>query len=113
MKTGRINGFSLMAESYRKLVEQGRVEAEEVKRNIEIYEFFGTCSADDFCKMVDTSAFNGIITAYTEKALTSAGVDGKTKDRVISELKCLFDTMTAAEVSKPKQHKIKEMEMER
>ena len=38
----RMNGFLIMAESYKKLMEQGKIEKE-----MRIYEFLATCDSDD------------------------------------------------------------------
>lgn len=38
----RMNGFLVMAESYKKLMEQGKIEKE-----MHIYEFLATCDSDD------------------------------------------------------------------
>lgn len=38
----RMNGFLVMAESYKKLMEQGKIEKE-----MRIYEFLATCDSDD------------------------------------------------------------------
>lgn len=94
-----MNGFKLLADSYRKLVEQGKLSEEEAKRDIEIYDFLATCNQDDFYTMVDSSAFNDIIKAYCRKALKNANTDKETEDRVMNELGWLFDTVGAKGVS--------------
>ena len=38
----KMNGFMVMAESYKKLMEQGKIEKE-----MRIYEFLATCDSDD------------------------------------------------------------------
>lgn len=95
-----MNGFSLAAESYRELVKQGKLTQEQAQKDIEIYDFFAKCKHEDFCRMVDTAAFNDIIKAYCRKALRSAEVDKDTEDRVMDELRWLFDTMQANVVCK-------------
>lgn len=93
-----MNGFSLMANSYRHLVKQGQLTEEEARRNIEIYDFLSTCNQDDFCRMVDSSAFNDIIRAFLKKAMRGAGLDEESENRMLSELRYLFDEMSAKEV---------------
>lgn len=95
-----MNGYKMMADSYRHLVEQGKMAEEDAKREIEVYEFLATCNQDDFYRLVDSSAFNDIIKDYVRKALKGAEVDEETTDRVMSELRWLFDTMGAKEVCK-------------
>lgn len=93
-----MNGFAIMADSYKLLVEQGEMTEEQAKRSIEIYEFLATCNQDDFCKMVDSSAFNDIIRAFLTKAIKGAELDKKSNDRVMNELRHLFNDLSAKEV---------------
>lgn len=93
-----MNGFKLMADSYRQLVEQGKISEADAKREIEIYEFLAVCDTDDFYRMVNSSAFNDIIKAYCQKALRNAEVDEETEKKVMSELRWLFDSMGAEKV---------------
>lgn len=93
-----MNGFKLMADSYIALVKRGELTEDEAKRDIEIYEFLATCNTDDFCRMVDSSAFNDIITAFLTKAVKNAGIDGQSQDKVINQLRWIFDGQTAKEV---------------
>lgn len=57
-----------------------------------------TCNQDDFCQMIDSSAFNDIIRAFLKKALNGAELDEKSTDRVMNELRYLFDDVSAKEV---------------
>jgi hypothetical protein len=43
----RMNGFLVMAESYKKLMEQGKIEKEVAEKEMRIYEFLATCDSDD------------------------------------------------------------------
>ena len=93
-----MNGFSIMANSYKSLVKRGEMTEEQAKRSIEIYEFLATCNQDDFCQMIDSSAFNDIIRAFLKKALNGSELDEKSKDSVMNELRYLFDDVSAKEV---------------
>lgn len=93
-----MNGYSMMADSYRTLVQQGKLTQEQAQKDIDIYDFFAKCDENDFCTMVDTSAFNSIIKAYCEKALNEAEVSEEVSDRVMNELRYIMDTQTAKEV---------------
>ena len=42
-----MNGFLVMAESYKKLMEQGKTEKEVAEKEMRIYEFLATCDSDD------------------------------------------------------------------
>ena len=70
----------------------------KARRTVEIYEFLATCNQDDFCKMVDSSAFNDIIRAFLKKAINGAELDEKSKDSMMNELRYLFDDLSAKEI---------------
>lgn len=59
-----MNGYTIMADSYKVLAEQGKIEAEKAEKAIRIFDFLATCDNDDLCQMVDSSAFNDIIKAF-------------------------------------------------
>lgn len=42
-----MNGYTLMAESYKKLMNEGKIEKEVAEKEIRIYEFLATCDDDD------------------------------------------------------------------
>ncbi len=67
-----MNGYEMMADSYRQLVKQGKIDKETADREIRVYDFLATCDSDDLCRMVDSSAFNDIIRAYLKMAVQSA-----------------------------------------
>jgi len=93
-----MNGYTLMAESYRKLMNEGKIEKEIAEKEIRVYEFLATCDVDDFCRMVDSSAFNDIIRAFLKMAVDNADIDEKSKEKVIGQLRWIFDARQAKEV---------------
>lgn len=93
-----MNGFKLMADSYRKLMNEGKVDKESAEKEIRIYDFLATCDIDDFCSMVDSGAFNDIIRAFLKMAVDNAGIDEKAKEKVIGQLRWIFDEKQAKEV---------------
>ena len=98
-----MNGYTLMAESYRKLMNEGKIDKEFAEKEIRIYEFLATCDDDDICRMVDSSAFNEIIRTFCRKAIKNAKIDEDNDDRerekaIMNELRWLFDEKTAKEV---------------
>lgn len=95
-----MNGFTMMADSYKKLMNDGKIEKNVAEKEIRIYEFLATCSQDDFCRMVDSSAFNDIIRAFLKMAVDHADIDEKSKEKVISQLRWIFDEKSAKEVLK-------------
>ena len=93
-----MNGYTMMAESYRKLMEQGKIDKETAEKEIRIYEFLATCDNDDLCRMVDSSAFNDIIRAFIKMAVGNADISDKEKEKVIGQLRWIFDEKSAKEV---------------
>ena len=70
-----MNGYEIMAASYRQMVKQGRIDKETAEKEIRIYDFLSTCDTEDICRMVDSSAFNDIIKAFVETAVKNADID--------------------------------------
>lgn len=94
----KMNGFTIMADSHKKLMEQGVIDRDTAEKEIRIYEFLATCDTDDFCRMVDSSAFNDIIRAFLKMAVDNADIDEKSKEKVIGQLRWIFDEKPAKEV---------------
>lgn len=95
-----MNGYEMMADSYRQLVKQGKIDKETADREIRVYDFLATCDSDDLCRMVDSSAFNDIIRAYLKMAVQSADIDEDSRNKVVGQLRWLFDEKTAKQVLK-------------
>ena len=93
-----MNGYTLMAESYKKLMNEGKIEKEVAEKEIRIYEFLATCDLDDKCIMVDSSAFNDIIRGYLQLALTNAELDENSQKKALEQLRWIFDECSAKEV---------------
>lgn len=93
-----MNGFAMMADSYKKLMEKGKIDREIAEKEIRIYEILATCDTDDFCRMVDSGAFNDIIRSFLKMAVKNSGIDEGDQDKVISQLRWIFDEKTAKEV---------------
>ena len=93
-----MNGFAMLAESYRDAGEQGKIPADLVEKEVKVLDFLSTCTLEDIYRLVDTSAFNDIIVAYTKMAMKNAGVEEEKMENALVELKCLFDTKSASDV---------------
>ena len=95
---GRMNGFTMMSDSYKKLMEQGKITKEIAEKEIRIYDFLTTCTADDFCRMIDSSAFNDIIRAFVKMAVINADIGEENQEKVTNQLRWIFDEKSAREV---------------
>ena len=93
-----MNGYEMTADSYRQLVKQGKIDKEIADREIRVYDFLATCDSDDLCRMVDSSAFNDIIRAFVEMAVKNADIDEDSRNKVVGQLRWLFDEKTAKQV---------------
>lgn len=48
----------------------------------------------------DSGNYNDIAKAYFERAMKNCDIDKKTREAVLDELKWLFDTVSASEITK-------------
>lgn len=93
-----MNGYTLMADSYRKLMNEGKIDEETANAEIRIYEFLASCNQDDLCRMIDSSAFNDIIRGYVNLAVKSSNIDNNSQKEILNQLPWLFDTRSAKDV---------------
>lgn len=88
----------MLSDSYKALLEQGKIDKETAEKEMRVLDFLATCDTDDFCRLVDSSAFNDIIRGYVRLAVESADIDEESKEKVINQLRWIFDMKTAKEV---------------
>lgn len=93
-----MNGYTLMVNTYKQLMNNGKIDKEVAEKEIRIFEFLSTCDNDDLCRMVDSSAFNDIIMAFLKMAVINSGIDENSKDNVLYQLRCIFEEKQAKEV---------------
>lgn len=93
-----MNGYELMAESYRTAAGNGQIPTDEAEQKARIYDLLASLDTEDLFTMVDSTAFNDIIRAYCRLALKQAGIDDETSDSVMSEFRFIFSEKTAKEV---------------
>lgn len=95
-----MNGFTLMADSYRKAAAGGDKEAEKKAR---LYDFLGTCDEEDFYTLFDSTAFNEIAKDYMRVAvkhlIDNGTIDDEQGRAVRNEYAFLFSEITAKEIS--------------
>lgn len=97
-----MNGFKILSDSYKKLLEQGKIDKEEAQKEIRIYDFLGNCEDDDICRLYDSSAFNEITMCYVRRAVKELieedVIDDEQAKAVRNRVSLLFDEKTAKEV---------------
>lgn len=94
-----MNGFEMMAQSYKVLLERGQIDKEEAERKITVFDILGSCSQEQIYDLFDSSAFNMIVKDYVKLALKNTETDEETSEKIMQELCRLFDTKGAKEVS--------------
>lgn len=96
-------GYQMMADSYRKLLEQKRdtfteSEIKEFEREIDTYDYLGRKPEHEKYILFKTGLFNDIARAYCKKAMENTGIPAEQVSEVLSELHYLFDTRSAKEI---------------
>ena len=80
--------------------EEGKITQEKMNKECKVLDFLGTCSDEDICKIVDSSAVNDILKAYTELACKEANISEADTKKVLNGLRRALDDSTAYEALK-------------
>lgn len=99
-----MNGYKLMAESYRKAAKEGNISREEAEKIARSYDILASCDQEDICNLFDSSAFNEIAKSYMRlavKELIEEGTIEEEQGRAIrNRFSLLFSEKKASEVWK-------------
>ena len=100
-----MHGYTMLAESYKKLLQEGKVTEEEAKKNIKVMEFLAKCSEEEINIMFDSAAFNEIMKEYVRRAINNADLGEEEekeeiKSKIMNELRWLLSEKTAGEIMK-------------
>lgn len=97
-----MNGYKIMAESYRTLASTGDITQEQAEKECRILDFLATCDDDDICRLFDSSAFNDIAKAYLKVAVTEltdeGTIDEEQAEKVRNRFSVLFSEKRAGEI---------------
>lgn len=93
-----MNGYKLMAESYKKLSVDGKISEEDANKEIRVFDFLAECDEADLCRLVNSGAFNDIIKGYVKASAEEAGLDEEQINQLKEAIRWVLDTRTASEV---------------
>jgi hypothetical protein len=97
-----MNGFKMMADSYRKLADEGKITKEQAEKDCKSFDFLSGCDQEDICNLFDSGAFNEISKGYMRlavKELIEENVIDEEQGRAVrNRFALLFSEKTAKEV---------------
>lgn len=94
-----MNGFQMLADSYRKAAIEGKVEQEYADKECKVLDFLATCDDDDFYHLFDSSAFNEIMMSYVRRAVNNVSdLTDEQRIAVRNEVNMLLSECTAKEI---------------
>ena len=77
-----MNGFKIIADSYRKLIETNQIDKKEAESYIKVYDFLSTCSDKEKEILFTSSAFNGMI----KELINKLNLEVALKQNIINQL---------------------------
>ena len=97
-----MNGFKIMADSYRKLADEGKITKKEAEKDCKAFDFLATCDDDDICNLFDSGAFNDIAKSYmriaVKELIEERVIDEEQGQAIKNRFALLFSEKTAKEV---------------
>ena len=72
----------MLAESYRKLMESGKIEREVAEKEIRVFDFLATCDKYDICRLFASGAFNDLFKGFLNEVIKDAELDAKAASRL-------------------------------
>ncbi len=91
-----MNGYKMLADSYRKFLDNNTADKESIKTHIKALDFLADCDKATIYALFDSSAFNDIVKGYVflmadnEKELTD-----EQKSHLKGRIEGLFDSVSS------------------
>ena len=77
-----MNGFKIIADSYRKLIKTNQIDKKEAESYIKVYDFLSTCSDKEKEILFTSSAFNDMI----KELINKLNLEDALKQNIINQL---------------------------
>ena len=91
-----MNGYAMMADSYRKLLAtDSNADREFMERRITALEIMANTDRSTQYELFNSSAFNDIVRGYILMALDNAEAGRETSNAVLQEFNALLESVTA------------------
>lgn len=96
-----MNGYKLLADSYRKVLEKttNKDEKKKIELSIKALDYLSTVDQEDLLELFSTGAFNSILIAYSKKAMENCAVPREKIMEVMNEMKWLLDTADVYQIT--------------
>lgn len=88
-----MEGFKLLSDGFKKLVEDGQCNAKDFAKEIKTLEFLGTCNNEETCLLFNSRAVYDIMLGIVSEAIRNTELQEKEEisKHVIREVKSIFD----------------------
>lgn len=94
-----MNGYQLLADNYRKLLNNSANTAQDaqeaIKRKIKALDIMANLDRQTQFELFNSGGFNGVCRGFLLMAMDNAGADHDTASRILSALDGLFETTGA------------------